>query len=78
MARFERKSNWQQRFVALLPVILRYVAPAFRALSPDAKWAVSPDFSRLNDMRPGYGYCGIPDPYFNDLAPTRPESGIWT
>ena len=48
------------------------------ALSPDAKWAVSPDFSRLNDMRPGYGYCGIPDPYFNDLAPTRPESGIWT
>jgi hypothetical protein len=37
MARFEKNSNWQERFVALLPVILRYVAPAFRALSPDAK-----------------------------------------
>ena len=31
------------------------------AISPDAKWAVNPDFSRLNDMRPGYGYCAIPD-----------------
>jgi hypothetical protein len=37
MARFEKKSQWQERFVALLPVILRYVAPAFRTLSPDAK-----------------------------------------
>jgi hypothetical protein len=45
------------------------------AISPDAKWAVSPDFSRLNDMRPGYGYCGIPDPYFDDLAPEK--TGIW-
>src|SRR5436190_24279686 len=37
MAHFEKKSRWQERFVALLPVILRYVAPAFRTLSPDAK-----------------------------------------
>lgn len=45
------------------------------AISPDAKWAVHPDFSRLNDMRPGYGYCGIPDPYSDDLAPE--QTGIW-
>jgi hypothetical protein len=45
------------------------------AISPDAKWAVSPDFSRLNDMRPGYGYVGIPDPHFDDLAPEK--TGIW-
>ena len=45
------------------------------AISPDAKWAVSPDFSRLNDMRPGYGYAGIPDPYFDELAPEK--TGIW-
>jgi hypothetical protein len=45
------------------------------AVSPDAKWAVSPDFSRLNDMRPGYGYAGIPDPYFDELAPET--TGIW-
>lgn len=39
MARFERKksTNWQQRFVALLPVILRYVAPAFKNLGSEAK-----------------------------------------
>ena len=37
MARFEKKSKWQEGFVALLPMILRYVAPAFRTLSPDAK-----------------------------------------
>ena len=37
MACFEKKSKWQERFVALLPMILRYVTPAFRTLSPDAK-----------------------------------------
>ena len=37
MARFEKKSRWQERFVALLPMILRYVTPAFRTLSPDAQ-----------------------------------------
>jgi len=37
MARFERKSPWQERFVALLPVILRYVTPAFRKLGSEAK-----------------------------------------
>jgi RNA polymerase sigma factor (sigma-70 family) len=39
MARFERKksTNWQQRFLALLPVIVNYVRPAFRELGPEAK-----------------------------------------
>lgn len=45
------------------------------ALSPDAKWAVAPDFARLNDCRPGYGYVGIPDKNFNVLAPE--DAGIW-
>jgi hypothetical protein len=45
------------------------------AVSPDSKWAVSTDFSRLNDERPGYGYAGIPDPYKDVPAPT--ETGIW-
>jgi hypothetical protein len=44
-------------------------------LSPDAKWAVAPDFSRLNDTRPGYGYAGIPDTYKDVLAPEK--TGIW-
>jgi len=47
----------------------------FYALSPDGRWAVAPDFRRLNDTRPGYGYTGIPDPNFNVLAPDN--AGIW-
>jgi hypothetical protein len=45
------------------------------ALSPDGKSAVSLDFSRLNDVRPGYGYVGIPDPRADELAPQ--ESGLY-
>ena len=33
-----------------------------------------PDFSRLNDVRPGYGYAGVPDRYADQLAPR--ELGI--
>ncbi len=45
------------------------------ALSPDGRWAVYPDFRRLNDTRPGYGYVGVPDPNFNTLIPDN--AGIW-
>lgn len=45
------------------------------ALSPDGRWGVSPDFRRLNDTRPGYGYCGIVDPNREVLAPE--DAGIW-
>ncbi|MCC6362513.1 MAG: hypothetical protein IT165_03260 [Bryobacterales bacterium] len=45
------------------------------ALSPDAKWAVATDFSRLADTRPGYGYVGVPDRYKDVLAPE--QTGIW-
>jgi hypothetical protein len=44
-------------------------------VSPDGRWGLSPDFRRLNDMRPGYGYAGIPDPYRNEIAPNN--AGIW-
>lgn len=44
------------------------------SVSPDGKWAVSTDFSRIQDVRPGYGYAGLPDPYADELAPA--ESGI--
>ena len=45
------------------------------ALSPDGRWAVYPDFRRLNQTRPGYGYAGIPDPAENQLTPG--DAGIW-
>ncbi len=45
------------------------------ALSPDGRWAVAPDFRRLNDTRPGYGYTGLPDP--NENVPAPENAGIW-
>lgn len=49
-------------------------APVY-TLSPDGKTGLAPDFRRLNDCRPGYGYAGIADPYRDDLAPT--QTGLW-
>lgn len=48
--------------------------PAY-TLSPDGKTGYFADFSRINDLRPGYGYVGILDRYSNELAPEK--SGIW-
>lgn len=45
------------------------------AVSPDGRWGVSPDFRRVNEMRPGYGYAGLPDPNRDVLAPK--DSGIF-
>lgn len=44
-------------------------------LSPDGRWALAPDFRRLNDTRPGYGYAGLPDPNRDVLAPDA--AGLW-
>jgi len=44
-------------------------------VSPDGRWALYPDFRRLNDCRPGYGYAGLPDPNRENPAPE--DSGIW-
>lgn len=49
-------------------------APVY-AVSPDARWAISLDFRRLHDLRPGYGYAGIPDPNRDVLTPDN--AGIW-
>lgn len=47
----------------------------FYCLSPDGKSGFAPDFRRLNDTRPGYGYTGVPDPNKQVLAPDN--AGIW-
>ncbi|TWT62182.1 hypothetical protein [Rubinisphaera italica] len=44
-------------------------------LSPDGKWAITADFSRIQRMRPGYGYVGLEDPCRTERAPE--ESGVW-
>lgn len=38
-------------------------------VSPDGRTAFGPDFSRINEMRPGYGYAGFPDPNRNIRVP---------
>ena len=53
----------------------RTVGHPVYAVSPDGRTAVAPDFRRINDMRPGYGYCGLPDPHADELAPD--DSGIF-
>ena len=45
------------------------------ALASDGRHAVTTDFARINDMRPGYGYAGLPDQNRDVLAPD--DSGIW-
>lgn len=45
------------------------------SLSPDGKWAVTPDFARIDYCRSGYGYPGISDPCSSEKAPAK--SGIW-
>jgi hypothetical protein len=44
-------------------------------LSPDGRTAIAPDFRRLNDTRPGYGYAGVADPRRDELAPA--DTGLW-
>lgn len=44
-------------------------------LSPDGRTAIGTDFRRINHMRPGYGYAGIPDPNRDVLAPA--DTGIY-
>jgi hypothetical protein len=46
----------------------------FYTISPNGRTAVTPDFRRINDTRPGYGYVGLPDPYADEPAPK--DSGI--
>ncbi len=45
------------------------------ALSPDGRWGIAPDFRRLNDTRPGYGYAGVADPNRDNLTPD--DAGLW-
>ncbi len=47
----------------------RTVGYPIYTVSPDGRTAIGADFRRINHMRPGYGYAGIPDPNFDQLAP---------
>ena len=54
----------------------RTLPAAVYALSPDGRTAIGADFRRINHMRPGYGYAGLPDPNVDVKAPE--DAGIYT
>ncbi len=54
---------------------LRTLPNPIYTISPDGKTAIAPDFRRLNDCRPGYGYAGLEDSNRNINAPKN--AGIW-
>jgi hypothetical protein len=43
-------------------------------VSPDGRWAVSINFSRIARERPGYGYQGVEDRWANEFTPA--EDGV--
>jgi hypothetical protein len=53
----------------------RVLPKAVYALSPDGSWAIGTEFSRIQNLRPGYGYAGIPDPFESVKAPK--EIGLY-
>jgi hypothetical protein len=55
-------------------IIRQFKKPVY-SISADGKWAVSLNFSRLNRMRPGYGYVDIQDSTKSFLQPD--SDGVW-
>jgi len=53
----------------------RTLSKAIYALSPDGTWAIGTEFSRIQNLRPGYGYAGVADVYENIKAPK--EIGLY-
>ncbi|GAB2796129.1 hypothetical protein GCM10027275_46760 [Rhabdobacter roseus] len=47
----------------------RTLPKAIYALSPNGQFAVGTEFNRIQNLRPGYGYAGLPDPYQAEKAP---------
>jgi hypothetical protein len=40
-------------------------------LEPNGKWAIGTEFSRIQKLRPGYGYANVPDPFEKVNAPEQ-------
>jgi len=53
----------------------RTIPHAVYTVSPDGTTGVAPDFARVQVMRPGYGYPGVPDAHADELAPA--QTGIF-
>ncbi|UCD27799.1 MAG: hypothetical protein JSV03_11930 [Planctomycetota bacterium] len=58
------------KFVAIIRDVFtgksRVLPRPIYTISPDGKRALSLNFARVNETRPGYGYAGVKDPWSND------------
>lgn len=67
------------RFVARMLDVktkkMRVLPMPIYALSPDGTKAITADFRRIQNHRPGYGYAGLADPTEAERMPGK--SGIW-
>jgi len=55
-------------------VLKTFMLPVY-SISNDGRWGLSLNFSRLQRLRPGYGYTSLPDGTQNELIPRN--DGIW-
>jgi hypothetical protein len=62
-------SHFVTRILDLDTGMTRTLPRPFYHVSPHGDIAVGTDFSRIDDMRRGYGYSGVPDPYYDVPAP---------
>lgn len=53
----------------------RYTDMACGCISPDGKYGLAVNFSRIYDFRPGYGYVGVKDKWFD--VPQPADDGIF-
>lgn len=67
--------NFVSRVLNVKTMVQRTLSKAVYTLSPDGNWAIGTEFFRIQNLRPGYGYAGINDPYDNIKAPK--EIGIY-
>jgi len=67
--------RYVSRIVNVKTGAVRTLPKAIYALSPDGTFAVGTEFSRINSLRPGYGYVGLDDPYYDVKAPK--EIGVY-
>ncbi len=69
------KGHFVSRILNIKNGKMRTLPEAVYALSPDGSWAIGTSFSRIQNLRPGYGYPGVDDPYENQKAPS--EIGLY-
>ena len=54
---------------------VRTIPRPIYTISSDGRFGLSADFRRIDNLRPGYGYDGLADPFVDRRAPER--SGVW-